>query len=283
MPAFVALAPTSGSSSSGNNSSSSSHIGGGGGSTFRSNVTEATASAAGILLQVHEAIHWHGYVNPNREALYGFMQEAFDYAPSGLGSKELYNITQTKYSPTLGYNENIMPQPPYFSFEQLQTTSTGNVLSATELNGGNGSRSVHDVVLDVTSSNVKHLAERRKAAAVAAATSTTTFVTYIREHAARAVGLILPNTTASKVVAVNVADLKLKPAVSFRSVIINGEGRCKIEIELFYPPATTTPAKGALIFLVQPDPGHASKTMLNSEQSSHVLYLASRGYVVAGA
>ena len=73
--------------------------------------TSAERSARGAngsnLLQKHEAIHWHGYVNSNREALYGFMQAEFNHSGSGLGNKELYNITKTAYDPTLGYGSRV--------------------------------------------------------------------------------------------------------------------------------------------------------------------------------
>ena len=176
------------------------------------------------------------------------------------------------------YNRNIMPQPPYHSFKDLQATSTGNVLTAAELNGGNGSRSVHDLILDVTTPHLQRLEACR------AATPSSAFLNYIREHAAGAVGLRVPNVNPGAEEAGRLGGaLVLGPAPTpARSVIIDGEGRCKIEIEFFYPPSSPSvpkAAKGALIFLVQPDP--QSQTLLNAEQLHHVEFLASEGFVVA--
>lgn len=180
------------------------------------------------------------------------------------------------------YNRNIMPQPPYYSFKDLQATSTGNVLTAAELNGGNGSRSVHDLILDVTTPHLQRLEACR------AATPSSTFLNYIRGHAAGAVGLRVPNLTTAPPPNLGAGEadrlggaLGLGPAPApARSVIIDGEGRCKIEIEFFYPPSSVPKAaNGALIFLVQPDP--QSQTLLNAEQLHHVEILASKGFVVA--
>jgi hypothetical protein len=53
-------------------------------------VHEASGAFAALgspeALVSHKAVHWHGWVNGNREALYGFMLSAFNQT-STLGSR----------------------------------------------------------------------------------------------------------------------------------------------------------------------------------------------------
>ena len=126
----------------------------------------ATATTTNLNLTVHQAVHWHGYARGTREALYGFLMAAFDWGHHGDPSlfppgdppntTELYGVTRGPYP----YS---MPFPPYFRYSDLLATSTGNVLSAPEINGGNGSLSAHDAVVGpAAAANLAVLADRRR-------------------------------------------------------------------------------------------------------------------------
>ena len=145
---------------------------------------------------------------------------AFNH-PSPLGTKELFNETKTVYDPTLGYDRNIMPSPPYLTYQQLQVTSTGNVLTAPEIED---SVSVHDVVASMVQTLVSQLDARRTPVQRAS------FLSTVRATAAAVVGMRSVTTpiVEARASAVDVSTL-------IQHVAIAGEGRCNVSMAVSVP------------------------------------------------
>lgn len=105
------------------------------GGLFAVNESQGAWAAAGAAeaLDVHVAEHWHGYVQANRERLYAFLMGALSWAHAGNpsvfpgGHSNASELFVANFSlPHTAYPYKL-PYPPFFRYQQLMTTSTGNV------------------------------------------------------------------------------------------------------------------------------------------------------------
>lgn len=194
----------------------------------------SSATATATNLTVHQSTHWHGYARGTREALYGFLMAAFNWGHHGDPSlfppgdppntTELYGVTRGPYP-------YIMPFPPYFRYSELLATSTGNVLSAPEINGGNGSLSSHDAVVGpAAAANLAVLADRRQQGLHA-------MQQYISAGIVGVIGYRTP-------VRLSRVPVPASAAAGGPLFVIPGEGRCNVTITILEPTAPAAPSHG---------------------------------------
>ena len=203
----------------------------------------ASDATAALEYQVEE--HWHGYVRRNREHLYEFMTRTLNHTygcnptlfEHGVcNSTELYATPFSLPSTSYPYN---MPYPPFFTYEQLRTTSTGNVLTAPELSDLNIS-SAHDaLVLPLLNAQLASLAARRRRASVPPAISSGSlgvtgasasgqqFLREVQAQLGDVIGFINPIPRRERDVNATL------PGASYTKLIVKGEGHCKLPIKIW--------------------------------------------------
>ena len=133
---------------------------------------------------------------------------------------ELYGVATGPYP----YS---MPFPPYFRYSELLATSTGNVLSAPEINGGRGSLSAHDdVVGPAAAANLAVLAARRQEGSHA-----------MQRHIAGGIVGVIGYRPAGRLARVTVPASVVAGLPLF---VIPGEGHCNVTITVLEATATAT-------------------------------------------
>lgn len=159
------------------------------------NESTAAFEAYGATLSSHSAIYHHGWVTPNREAMYAFFQASLGKPRPEEGAEEWWPSSFGNLS-------------SLFSREQLTVTSTGQVLTAPE---ARPNLIIHNFTASLVRDSEARLEQRRSETPDA-------FVEQIARSAADVVGYRAPPTA----LALGGADEATLP----------GEGRCRLPVAL---------------------------------------------------
>jgi dienelactone hydrolase len=220
----------------------------------KSAFAEVTA-AGSIGLQVSESVYHHGWVEPNRIAMYDFFQAALS-ADSGGGapSKEWW--------PSGFGNLTGLWSP-----EQLRVTSTGQVKTAKECAPN---LIYHDFTKQIAAPLEASLHQRRSAS------SSSSFLEEIRLAAPAVVGYVPP---VAVLAVTHTADDGSPDSAEPTRVVLQGEGNCTLPVYIFGAAASATAARAdaakVLMYLTR---NTASK---NKEHLSRIQALVKAGYIVA--
>ena len=163
----------------------------------------------------------HGYVNETRLALYSFMQASL---------RAVSNDSGVELQPTPGET---------WTFADLCVTSTGEVLTAREINNGSGSVTTHEAfVAPLAAAQLAQLNAARGADAAG-------FLLNTRATAAAVVGCVPPDLGAAPApVAPTPAPASLPSGTMH--YVLPSEGRCRIALDVLLPHNTTAAATAAV-------------------------------------
>ena len=217
----------------------------GGEAAFNESVPAFIALGQASALELAIANNSHGYVNGTRMALYSFLSRIL------LGR----NDSGTELEPT-----------GTFSFSQLRATSTGSVLDAPELNGGNGSITSHAAfVLPIAEQRLAKLRNARKGVG---------FLRSVRANAARVVGYVPPASPTAT---------RLSDGTNGSKVYsLPGEGRCHAKLEVLPPLSVVHTASQAVLYVSRKGSSlHAPRMDLSPVEKQRVEAIRRRGFSVA--
>eukprot|EP01052_Picozoa_sp_SAG31_P025630 SAG31_NODE_2257_length_6072_cov_3.006864_3_plen_590_part_00 len=172
---------------------------------------KALAKAGVPDLTVTVGNNTHGYINKTRMALYRFFSKHLLHDSNDSGSE--------------------LPPDSFLPFWQMRVTSTGNVITAPELNDGTGSTTVHQAfVLPITLENLARLDVKRQDPAG--------FLREVKASVVDVVGFQLDSTLVPNVTRVS------DGVDGNRRYAVDGEGRCKVGLEVMPPTAPIPNAAG---------------------------------------
>ena len=192
----------------------------------------------------------HGYINKTRSALYTFFSKHLLHKADSGAERQCTS---------------------FLTFEDMRVTSTGDVITARELNDGKGSATIHEAfIMPATLANLAQLEQKRADAA--------SFLSEVESTAAEVIGFNLSAGAPTMTQLANGTNSTLRFAV-------DGEGRCKVGLEVLpAAPATAkkTREREAVLYvsrkgqaLSRPRPG-----MLSEVEQTRVAAIQAAGFAV---
>jgi len=213
---------------------------------------EALGEFLGSNLTSTVGVNDHGYINKTRLALYAFMMRE-------LQGKQ---------------DSGVELQTEFFTFEQMRVTSTGSVLTAREINQGNGSITTHKAFIGpMAEKTLSRLRENRQK-------DPQNFLESVRTTVAAAIGYRSP---------VEISRDDVTGALGNGSApvfLLPGEGQCKVALQVLnrtaIKPHMEEEEEEAVLYvsrkggtLEDPEPGK-----LSSIETERVEAIRARGYTV---